>query len=331
MSELRYYVHSPGNAVAGGCESLHQLCDAINNLDNKAFMCYYPYQESFDVPAKFAHYNVSAARLEDEEHTVHIFPEVCTKHSEHITKGMKCIFWLSVDNYYFKKDSYTRWVQFKKYYRSLLTSRIPLHAMKECVHLLQSEYSKEHLSNEQVESLFIGDYIFNSGSQPANISKKARILYNPAKGKHITDSLKKRYVDLDFFPLSGFSADDLIDVMDDSLIYIDFGNHPGRDRLPREAVLRGVVIITGLRGSAKNDIDIPIPTANKLDTTSESFEIDFKRLIDQILENPSKAQSEMQSYRDVVINDKRAHKRNVMAFIEYCKHRALRHKRVTST
>ena len=32
-------------------------------------------------------------------------------------------------------------------------------------------------------------------------------------------------------------------------VYIDFGHHPGQDRLPREAVQCGCVVITGTRGS----------------------------------------------------------------------------------
>jgi len=38
-------------------------------------------------------------------------------------------------------------------------------------------------------------------------------------------------------------------------VYIDFGHHPGQDRLPREAVQCGCVVITGKRGSG-NQINI---------------------------------------------------------------------------
>ena len=43
-----------------------------------------------------------------------------------------------------------------------------------------------------------------------------------------------------------------------SKVYIDFGYHPGKDRIPREAAVNDCCIITNREGSAKNNIDIPI-------------------------------------------------------------------------
>jgi len=42
-------------------------------------------------------------------------------------------------------------------------------------------------------------------------------------------------------------------------LYVDFGKHPGKDRMPREAAVHGCCIITGRRGAAGNPFDIPIP------------------------------------------------------------------------
>ena len=32
MNTKSFLIHAPGNAIAGGCESLHQLGDAINRI-----------------------------------------------------------------------------------------------------------------------------------------------------------------------------------------------------------------------------------------------------------------------------------------------------------
>ena len=314
MSDFTYYIHSPGNAIAGGCESLHQLGDAINNIGGKAVMCYYPYEETFDVPDKFSHYNIGPSILKDGERTVHIFPEVCTKFTKKIIKGQKCIFWLSVDNYYFKKDRYPKFKRLKKYYWSLFTARLPLQAMTAFTHLLQSEYSKIHIGSKNFRNFYIGDYIHFADAPELSSNKKPRILYNPAKGRHITESLKQQYPELDFFPLVGYTSDELDKIMNESLLYIDFGNHPGRDRLPREAVLRGTIVITGVRGSAGNDIDIPIPSAYKFDTSSATFQQDFKALVDEILKDPIKGRSDMMHYKGIVIGDKDAHREKVAMF-----------------
>lgn len=55
----------------------------------------------------------------------------------------------------------------------------------------------------------------------------------------------------------------IIKILDESMVYIDFGNHPGKDRIPREAALRNCIVMTNKSGSAANDIDIPIPAEYK--------------------------------------------------------------------
>ena len=42
-----------------------------------------------------------------------------------------------------------------------------------------------------------------------------------------------------------------------SKIYIDFGYHPGKDKIPREAVINDCIIITNTKGSAGNYGDVP--------------------------------------------------------------------------
>ena len=43
-----------------------------------------------------------------------------------------------------------------------------------------------------------------------------------------------------------------------SKIYIDFGPHPGMDRIPREAALAGCLVITNSEGAAGFQSDVPI-------------------------------------------------------------------------
>ena len=322
MNSTVYLIHSPGNAVAGGCESLHQLGDAINELGGDAYMCYYPYNEIFDVPQKFSHYNISPSSFRDVVDIIHIFPEVCTKFSEKVLKGRKCIFWLSIDNYYFKKDHFTFFERLKKYYGSLFTARLPLFAMSKCIHLLQSEYSRIHLNKRNFGQIDIGDYIHFTEIPEVTQLRKQSILYNPAKGSHITESLKKCNADLDFFPLVDFTPEELNQVMSESLIYIDFGNHPGRDRLPREVVLRGGIVITGIRGSAGNDIDIPVPSKYKFDTSEKNFSQKFRELIDEIYQNSSVGQSDMSHYKNIVLKDKKIHREKVAAFMSHFERKA---------
>ena len=54
------------------------------------------------------------------------------------------------------------------------------------------------------------------------------------------------------------------DCLSQAKVYIDFGGHPGKDRIPREAALCGCCVVTGRRGAAGNDVEVPINQSYKL-------------------------------------------------------------------
>ena len=106
MGKYVYLIHVPGDNFAGGTESLYQLGAAINANGGEAHMCCFPYDSNFSTPEKFKVYKASQKNFFDTDNTIHIFSEIKTKLSKNIKKGKCCIFWLSVDNYYYKKDHY---------------------------------------------------------------------------------------------------------------------------------------------------------------------------------------------------------------------------------
>ena len=71
--------------------------------------------------------------------------------------------------------------------------------------------------------------------------------------------------ELQWKPIANMTAGEVQKCLAAAKVYIDFGFHPGKDRLPREAALSGCVVITGVRGSAGNQIDINIPDEFKFD------------------------------------------------------------------
>jgi hypothetical protein len=189
--------------------------------------------------------------------------------------------------------------------------------MNNYIHLLQSEFSRQHLSSRKWNKIFIGDYIYYDSAPPNTVKKENKILYNPVKGYHITKNLIRKNPDFKFVPLSGYSRQELEQIMEKSAVYIDFGNHPGRDRLSREFVLKGGIVITGKRGSAENDIDIPIPPKYKFNTDSVHFHQQFRALVEEIFKVNEIGQLDMKSYQNIVINDPGTHSKNVKGFLSY--------------
>ena len=108
----------------------------------------------------------------------------------------------------------------------------------------------------------------------------------------------------------------MFELMKKSMIYIDFGNHPGRDRIPREAVINGCIIITGRRGSSANDEDIPIDEKYKIDHKSENFHRIFENLCNDIFENYEIHQEKMKNYIDVIKNNEKYVIQNIGEFLK---------------
>src|SRR5687767_6015204 len=70
-------------------------------------------------------------------------------------------------------------------------------------------------------------------------TKKNVVLYNPKKGYSYTQKLMEACADLRWVPLDSLGLTQMIETMKTSKLYIDFGPHPGKDRLPREAAIMG--------------------------------------------------------------------------------------------
>ena len=311
-----FLIHCPGDSEAGGVESLHQLGDGINKLNEKAYMCYYPYEESFSVPAKFNSYKVKPSKFFDGESVIHIFPEIFTKAALKIKKGKVGIFWLSIDNYFGKKDHHSNLKNFFQSLRLLYKTRLPIFKMKSYFHLYQSRYSKDFLRKYDLNGFYIGDYIKKIPKIDESIKKEKIILFNPKKGRFITDVLIKKNKDFKFIPLINLKEYEIFELMKKSMIYIDFGNHPGRDRIPREAVINGCIIITGRRGSSVNDEDIPIDKKYKIDHKSESFHRIFKNLCNDIFENYEIHQEKMKNYLDAIKENEKYVIQNIDKFLK---------------
>ena len=109
--------------------------------------------------------------------------------------------------------------------------------------------------------------------------------------------------DLEWRPIQGLKRKQLVELLRKSKLYIDFGNHPGKDRLPREAALNGCCLITGIRGAAYFYEDIPIPDIYKLDEKKVSKE-DVISLIRNVLADYEKCFSDFNYYRSRILMEK---------------------------
>jgi hypothetical protein len=308
-------IHCPANSTTGGPEALHQFCSVAKNfIDTK--ICYY-LDNSAKVPSKFSNYAVSKSDFFDDENTFHLIPEISTKYfTNKIKNGKIIIFWLSVDNFLNLKDR-SKLRNFIYYFSSLITHRRPMIFLKKYLHLSQSEYSNSFLRKNNFKFSFIGDYIRQECYDlNTTVDKKNYILYNPKKGINkllpVASELKNKY---QLIPLENLSSIKLKDMLQISKIYIDFGRLPGKDRIPREAILNNCCILIGKRGAGVNDEDFSISDKFKINVDNSNYISHTKNLIIDIMENYELNIKEFENYKKKILDEKNIFEKNIKNFI----------------
>lgn len=280
---------------AGGLESIYQMIDCINTLNDNGYLYFRSACQGDPVPKAYKKYNIKIAeKLPVDTGDVVIVPEVWTDYNSQLTGVQKFIWWLSVDN---NRGTYT----------SFNNNTVQ--------HLYQSEYAKQFLLKSGCSvPLPMHDYIHHDGFDNVDTSNKQDIIcYNPVKGKEVTDAIIKWCGDIKFVPLQGMTREQIISTLCKSKIYIDFGHHPGRDRIPREAALCDNIVVTSLKGSAKYQEDVCIPDFYKLKTATS----DIKNYFDDLLCNYNIHKDQFTTYKQIIKNQKNAMLTEAAAFIEF--------------
>jgi hypothetical protein len=315
---MTIYILAPQNRKSGGAELSHQLCSAINKLcDVKAYMCYVDLDAPFnkalgvDVPAPDA-YEVYETQhiLGDSElnnpESIIVFPEGLTLSMPYYPLAKKVLWWMSVDNYIISTNE----------------SNMPFIRENVLLHLYQSYYSKDYVEKKipNANGLYLSDYINDQHGQfiyPAQFRENIG-LYNPAKGYDEIKPLIEKASWLKWIPLAGLDIPHMILMMEAGKVYVDFGNHPGKDRIPREAAANGCCVITNKKGAAAFEGDVPIPEQYKFESPTENLD-EIDNLLHDICDNFEVHQARFENYRKMIAAEKDAFYSDAAKFVELCK------------
>lgn len=275
------YVLCPADVKTGGTELLHQLVKTLTDVKVPAGIVYTEISEEHPgMNPAFLEYTDGYLReeeIEDEKGNILVVPEIYCERTARYQNLSVYIWWLSVDNYLIHNSFVDRRRAngTLRAIKALLTGKLKDKTdfvKKAKMHLCQSYYAIHYLetigiSGKQVR--YLSDYvndIYLAGEDAALREKKEDVvLYNPKKGAAFTKALREMAQDLRWVPLIGMTTEKMRSCMSKSKVYIDFGNHPGKDRIPREAAISGCIVITGKRGAAAFAEDVCIPETYKFD------------------------------------------------------------------
>ena len=331
----KVYVLLPTNEATGGSELLHQLVYQLRKIGIDAFLYYY-YKDKNPIHTSYKKYNNPLCReINDSPENILIYPEAywilpILNRYKNIRKIM---WWLSVDNFYTFKIFPSKKNFF--FYRSInkmmkIFNKDPLFDIfnimqdkikeklylnlkndslvkQSKIHLVQSYYALEHLKKAGFNSEYISylsDYLnedfLKTKTNLSDKKDKKIVFFNPKKGYLFTKKIIKNAPPyIKFIPLLNMSREEMIKNIQNAKVYIDFGNHPGKDRLPREAAMLGCCVITGKRGSAAFYEDLPIHDEYKFDDKKENIPKIINKIM-ECFENYEKKYKDFDYYREVI-------------------------------
>lgn len=309
--DSKIYIPCPANHVTGGTELVHQFVYNLRKLGFNAFVFYYKMHQNVDpIPENFKKYVTDyAVEIEDNSHNILVVPETRTEYLFKFQHIRKVIWWLSVDFYYDYADI-DRISTLLKLLR--ITKKFNINKPGLCpvdLHLVQSNYAADHLEKHGISNYrFLSDYLneefFQNTVPVSNEDKVNCVLYNPKKGYSFTKDIIALSPGFEWVPIINMSTTEVVNLLRVAKVYIDFGKHPGKDRFPREAAICGCCVITGLRGAAKFEQDIPIPASYKFEDKEENIALIIEQ-IEYCLFDYQKVKPDFDAYREVIMQEEK--------------------------
>lgn len=329
---MEIFIITNSKLDTGGAESLHQLASKLKENGEMASIVYC--DKNSIVPEKFAIYDFDLSQnVIDIDENIVIVPEIYSNFFHEIKHAKKIIWWLSFDYYLSESADEISKNLLKKYQLpSKLYKMVKLFgnitngygkypkfsfyepinlSSPDIVHYYNSEYVRLNLEKRNLPNVDnnylcgpIADIFFENHSY----DKEDIILYNPAKGKEKTEFLINQakingFNNFKFIPLENLKRPEIIQKMRNAKIYIDFGEFPGPERIPREAVLSHCLIVTSKEGAANNEKDVPISPKFKFkDVRSDYLEI--LNLLEDMIFNYDLYDKYFDKYRRAVTKQK---------------------------
>ncbi|MFY9514374.1 MAG: hypothetical protein WAQ05_25690 [Rubrivivax sp.] len=311
----KWQVACPAGLVTGGPEALHQLAHTARTLGIDARMVYLGAAKASTGDRTPEPYRIYApvvdASLDDSPGTLVIVPETETPRLRAVRRAARAIWWLSIDNYeVMAEHARQRW---RRYWWKRWNGKVALPFELATpdpgiLHLAQSEYARQVLARHRIDNTLMltdflrDDFLAQASSCRSQVMRQARrVAYNPKKGFEATERvIAEAGGRFEFVPIQGMSAPQVVQLLCSAAVYIDFGHHPGRDRIPREAVACGCRVLTGRRGAAANEIDIPVPQAFKIDETAPGFAACAVAALQQLIDDPESSDAAFERYRGVI-------------------------------
>lgn len=192
-------------------------------------------------------------------------------------------------------------------------------SLSKAKHLFQSEFARLNAKEFGFEGMNLSDYTLNHNTAANMATEKTYDLcYFAKKADGAEQVLHKLAQRFRIKKIEKMKENEVADILKVTKFFLDFGIAPGKDRIPREAVLHGCVPIVRRVGAAKNDIDVPLPAYLKPTTSSMLDETYLIELIHSLEKNYAGALEDLEDYRKVILQEQDTFMDEVQNFVCAC-------------
>lgn len=306
--------------VTGGPEAMHQLAHYINSQGGYARMLYI--NPKYRLTGSEAAGELSADSIVYKtyreydprpvskealtEDTLVIFPEIwidpCYSFSQS-TKAQCACWWLSVDNAQ-TGNAFSDYDARSKFFSTVFQ-------------FAQSEYAINFLRTTGAHNIYkMPDYTGQQFVDRSNAEQMhdwpikrvpKSVAYFPHKGEQLAIAFQQRAAEMGspiaLRPIANMTRSEIVDLLLSTEIYIDFGHHPGKDRIPREASALGCIVLLNRVGAATYFADHPLTDGYKF-LSSDVMSGTLVKLVDGIFADTRRHFFAQSYYRNIVLTEK---------------------------
>lgn len=261
---MKYIVFLP-TAYTGGPFALLQLSDALTKIGRESQVVYFDKISRMEMNNNSVHIeysgetNFSIANLKPkvcysfDRNDVIILPETrLDLLKQFVNAGFSnCVFW---------------WLSWDNAPLSELNKFEEKSALNNAIHIFQSYYAQIQAGKLGFYGPIVSDYTFFDESISCDESIKSNdICFLPRKSIGSDKTVSNLGSSFSIIRIENMSQNQVQDVLARSKYFIDFGHHPGKDRIPREAALVNCIPIVRFEGAARHIEDVYLPRFLKLE------------------------------------------------------------------
>jgi len=261
---MKYVVFLP-TAYTGGPFALLQLSDALTKIGHESQVVYYDKISRMELKNSSIHIEYSG---ESKLSISNIMPEVCYSFDRNdviimpevrldllkqlVNAGFSnCVFW---------------WLSWDNAPLSELNRFEAKSALNNAIHIFQSHYAQIQANKLGLHGPIVSDYtLLDERINCSENVKNNDICFLPRKSSGAEKIVAELQSSFSVIRIENMSQSQVRDVLARSKYFIDFGHHPGKDRIPREAAIANCIPIVRFEGAARHMEDVYLPKFLKIE------------------------------------------------------------------